>query len=133
MKSEEGKTKPGKDFIREIIDEDLAAGKNGRKVATRLPPEPKAIPILATPNLYVSTMAWRPNMAGPATCAWTTRIRKARVWNMWMPLFAMWNGWGLMVISVSSSPLIITNGYITVLWNSSTGVGPMSVISVLRK
>jgi len=44
MKSEEGKTKPGKDFIREIIDEDLAAGKNGRKVATRFPPEPNGYP-----------------------------------------------------------------------------------------
>ena len=29
-----------KDFIREIIDRDLAAGKNGGRVITRFPPEP---------------------------------------------------------------------------------------------
>jgi glutaminyl-tRNA synthetase len=28
------------DFIRQIVDEDLAAGKNGGRVATRFPPEP---------------------------------------------------------------------------------------------
>ena len=27
-------------FIRTIIDEDLATGKNGQRVATRFPPEP---------------------------------------------------------------------------------------------
>jgi glutaminyl-tRNA synthetase len=31
---------PGKDFIREIIDEERAAGKHGGRVATRFPPEP---------------------------------------------------------------------------------------------
>jgi glutaminyl-tRNA synthetase len=30
----------GKDFIRQIIDQDIAAGKNGGKVVTRFPPEP---------------------------------------------------------------------------------------------
>src|SRR5207237_3118923 len=29
-----------KDFIRDIIDEDLKAGKNGGRVITRFPPEP---------------------------------------------------------------------------------------------
>src|ERR1041385_1610544 len=28
------------DFIRAIVDEDLASGKNGGRVATRFPPEP---------------------------------------------------------------------------------------------
>jgi len=31
---------PGKDFIREIVDADNAAGKHGGRVATRFPPEP---------------------------------------------------------------------------------------------
>jgi len=31
---------PGKDFIREILDEDRRTGKHGGKVATRFPPEP---------------------------------------------------------------------------------------------
>ncbi|HUM01038.1 MAG TPA: glutamine--tRNA ligase/YqeY domain fusion protein, partial [Thermoanaerobaculia bacterium] len=31
---------PGKDFIREIVDEDRRSGKHGGKVATRFPPEP---------------------------------------------------------------------------------------------
>jgi|CXWL01.1.fsa_nt_gi glutaminyl-tRNA synthetase len=31
---------PGKDFIREMIDRDLAAGKYGGRVVTRFPPEP---------------------------------------------------------------------------------------------
>jgi len=31
---------PGKDFIREILDEDCRTGKHGGKVATRFPPEP---------------------------------------------------------------------------------------------
>src|ERR671924_752742 len=33
-------TGPAVDFIRERIAEDLAAGRNGSKVATRFPPEP---------------------------------------------------------------------------------------------
>lgn len=33
-------TPPPKDFIREIIDEDLRTGRKGNKVATRFPPEP---------------------------------------------------------------------------------------------
>ncbi|MGN6386628.1 MAG: glutamine--tRNA ligase/YqeY domain fusion protein [Verrucomicrobiota bacterium] len=35
-----GEEKAPKDFIRNIIDEDLAAGKNGGQVVTRFPPEP---------------------------------------------------------------------------------------------
>ena len=31
---------PGKDFIREIVDAERAAGKHGGRVATRFPPEP---------------------------------------------------------------------------------------------
>ena len=31
---------PALDFIREIVTEDVAAGKNGGRVATRFPPEP---------------------------------------------------------------------------------------------
>src|SRR5512139_2459720 len=31
---------PGKDFIREILDEDRRTGKHGGKVTTRFPPEP---------------------------------------------------------------------------------------------
>ncbi|HQQ86936.1 MAG TPA: glutamate--tRNA ligase family protein, partial [Smithellaceae bacterium] len=31
---------PPSDFIRDIIDEDLRAGKNESRVATRFPPEP---------------------------------------------------------------------------------------------
>src|SRR5204862_6274208 len=31
---------PGKDFIREILDEDAKTGKHGGRVATRFPPEP---------------------------------------------------------------------------------------------
>jgi glutaminyl-tRNA synthetase len=40
--SEDGKEPSyrGKDFIRQIIDQDLASGKNGGKVVTRFPPEP---------------------------------------------------------------------------------------------
>ena len=30
----------GKDFIREIVEEDLRTGKHSGKVATRFPPEP---------------------------------------------------------------------------------------------
>src|SRR5438045_622309 len=33
-------TAPGKDFIREIVEDDLAAGRRGGRVATRFPPEP---------------------------------------------------------------------------------------------
>ncbi|MGB9700662.1 MAG: glutamine--tRNA ligase/YqeY domain fusion protein [Thermodesulfobacteriota bacterium] len=36
----EGESLPGKDFIREIIDEDLRHNKYGGRVATRFPPEP---------------------------------------------------------------------------------------------
>jgi glutaminyl-tRNA synthetase len=32
--------KPGKDFVRSIIDKDVSAGKNGGRVSTRFPPEP---------------------------------------------------------------------------------------------
>src|SRR5512135_1419124 len=31
---------PGRDFIREIVDAERAAGKHGGRVATRFPPEP---------------------------------------------------------------------------------------------
>ncbi|MGZ5381313.1 MAG: glutamate--tRNA ligase family protein, partial [Thermoanaerobaculia bacterium] len=31
---------PGKDFIREILDEDRRTGKHAGRVATRFPPEP---------------------------------------------------------------------------------------------
>lgn len=44
MAEEKIARKTGKDFIREIIDEDLAAGKNDGKVATRFPPEPNGYP-----------------------------------------------------------------------------------------
>ena len=37
--SEHEDKKPS-NFIRHIIDEDLKAGKNGSRVATRFPPEP---------------------------------------------------------------------------------------------
>ncbi len=35
-----GAPSPGRDFIREMIDRDLAAGKHGGRVVTRFPPEP---------------------------------------------------------------------------------------------
>jgi glutaminyl-tRNA synthetase len=35
-----GEKKPGKDFVRSIIDKDVSAGKNGGRVSTRFPPEP---------------------------------------------------------------------------------------------
>lgn len=44
MKHDQTAKKTGKDFIREIIDEDLKANKHGGKVATRFPPEPNGYP-----------------------------------------------------------------------------------------
>src|SRR6476659_1497114 len=35
-----GAVTPPIDFIREIVDEDLASGRHGGRVATRFPPEP---------------------------------------------------------------------------------------------
>jgi len=44
MEEEKKEKREGKDFIREIIDEDVRLGKNGGKVATRFPPEPNGFP-----------------------------------------------------------------------------------------
>ena len=34
------KTEVGSNFVREIVEQDIANGKNGGRVATRFPPEP---------------------------------------------------------------------------------------------
>jgi len=40
MEPEENSTEAGRDFIRQIVAEEVAAGKNGGRVQTRFPPEP---------------------------------------------------------------------------------------------
>ena len=40
MATDDTSTEAGRDFIRQIVAEEVAAGKNGGRVQTRFPPEP---------------------------------------------------------------------------------------------
>jgi hypothetical protein len=70
----------GRDFIRQIIDEDVKNGKH-KTIVSRTD-----ISTSGTPNPFASISDWRRSTAAGAICALTTPTRKKRAWSMWIPL-----------------------------------------------
>ena len=45
IKEENNEEKKSISFVEQLVEEDLAQGKNGGRIQTRFPPEPNALPI----------------------------------------------------------------------------------------
>ncbi len=96
-------------FIRDVVDRDLASGRVSR-VVTRFPPSPTATCTSATPSRSASTSASRATTRAPATCASTTPTPPPRTWSTSSPSSATSAGWASTGRTSSSSPRTTTSG-----------------------
>lgn len=69
-------------FVEQLVEEDLAAGKNGGRIQTRFPQNPTDTCILDMPKLSVWTLVLQNTMAVYATCVSTTQTRQKKTTNM---------------------------------------------------
>ena len=76
VEPEEGKTL---NFIEQIIEEEIDAGKNGGKVHTRFPPDISDMLLQ-----YVSISGWLQNIMERVICVSMIPILLKRMWNLQM-------------------------------------------------